>query len=92
MTPLISIVIPLNEEPDQVILQLLESIENQKLQADEIVIVGTGNSKSSQKKQFQSRGIDVKYFYEKNLLPGAARNFGAKKTPGIFLHNHITSK
>ncbi|MDB9908786.1 glycosyltransferase family 2 protein [Gammaproteobacteria bacterium] len=85
MTPLISIVIPLNEEPDQVILQLLESIENQKLQADEIVIVGTGNSKSSQKKQFQSRGIDVKYFYEKNLLPGAARNFGAKKTKNNFI-------
>lgn len=85
MTPLISIVIPLNDEPDQVILQLLESIENQKLQADEIVIVGTGNSKSSQKKQFQSRGIDVKYFYKKNLLPGAARNFGAKKTKNNFI-------
>jgi glycosyltransferase involved in cell wall biosynthesis len=76
----VSIVIPVHNESDHVILKLLGSIERQTLKADEVIIVGTSYTEASREKIFQINGLKIKYYYERNLFPGAARNFGVKRT------------
>ena len=80
MNSLVSIVVPLKNEPNEYIVKLLESIKQQSLKPDEVVIVDSGSSNRFHEKIFQSGDLKITYYHEKDLLPGAARNFGASKT------------
>jgi glycosyltransferase involved in cell wall biosynthesis len=77
---LISIVVPLKNEPNEIILKLLESIKRQSFKPDEVVIVDSSSSDRSHEEIFQSTDLKINYYHKKNLFPGAARNFGANKT------------
>lgn len=72
--------VPLKNEPNEYIVKLLESIKQQSLKPDEVVIVDSGSSNRFHEKIFQSGDLKITYYHEKDLLPGAARNFGASKT------------
>ena len=77
LSNLISIILPISNEPNNRILNVLKSIDKQSLQADEIIIINTGaiNFNIDACEQLECfRKITL--FHRKGLYPGAARNLG----------------
>ena len=74
----ISVVIPVRNEEDSIRI-LLESLLNQTLRPDEIVITDTGSTDATPEivSEFVKRGLPVRLLRESSALPGRGRNLAA---------------
>lgn len=80
----LSLVIPVYNRPDE-IQELLDSLTNQSVLPDEVVIVEDGSSRSSKSvvDSFLDR-LAISYFEKPNSGPGASRNYGMKRAKGDY--------
>ncbi len=81
----VSVIIPTLGFPDTV-NQLFLSLEKQTLAPFEIIIVDSSHGEEiyALTANFQSR-LPIQYFKVENFFPGAARNFGIKKSTGTLV-------
>lgn len=80
----LSLVIPVYNRPDE-IQELLASLLNQTMMADEVVIVEDGSSMSSKRvvDSFSDR-LPISYYEKPNSGPGDSRNYGMKRAKGDY--------
>lgn len=80
----ISFIIPVYNRPKE-ILELLESMVQQKENEFEVVIVEDGSDLKCDTicEKFKNK-LDLKYFYKENSGPGQSRNYGYEKAKGNY--------
>ena len=81
MNPSVSVIIPTYNRAD-IILETIESVFNQTYQNFEIVIVDDGSSDNTKEVIENLKNPRIKYIYQKNSGPSAARNNGIKNAKG----------
>ena len=78
----ISVIIPtFNRET--FLLDTIESVKNQSVHVDEIIVVDDGSTDNTQK--LLQNSIDIKYIYQKNRGVSSARNKGIKEAKNEWL-------
>jgi len=83
---LVSIIIPIFNE-DKVILNCLQSLQNQSYKPLEIILVDDGSTDKTVKiiENLKSKSENLKLLHQNHQGPGPARNFGASKARGEIL-------
>lgn len=82
--PKFSIIIP-TYNTDVVLIQCLEALCNQSVDKKcfEVIVVNDGGkTEIYERLKFFKQHLDIKYFYQQNKGPAAARNLGIKKAKG----------
>ena len=84
--PRFSVIIPVYNRPEEVV-ELLDSLTLQSMKDDiEVIIVEDGSEKPCKEViDCYYKELDLKYIYQQNGGPGAARNTGASKAEGEYL-------
>lgn len=79
-----SIIVAVYQRENELI-ELLESLKNQKYKNFEIIIVDDGSPEKLEGivKSFDSQ-LNIKYYYKENTGPGLSRNFGMNKASGEY--------
>lgn len=83
---MVSVVIP-SYNCGKYILEAIESILAQSYSKHEIIVVDDGSTDNTKEiiQQYIKSHEKIKYFYQNNKGPGAARNIGIKKAKGEFI-------
>lgn len=81
--PLISVVMPVYNG-EKFIRKAIENILAQQYPAMEIIVVDDGSSDNT-RKELEATGVDVRYFYQGNQGPSAARNWGIRNAAGAYI-------
>lgn len=81
--PLISVVVPVHNGA-KFIHQAIENILNQHYPAIEIIMVDDGSTDNS-REVIENLKVDVRYFFQPNSGPGAARNRGIRDVSGEYI-------
>lgn len=82
--PALSVIIPVFNRPNEV-ADLLESLENQTVKPDEVIVVEDGSILDCRTVVETFRGrLNIQYFYKKNSGPGLSRNYGCERSKGDF--------
>ncbi len=81
--PLISVVVPLFNG-EKFIAEAMQNITKQNYPAIEIIIVDDGSTDGS-RELIENLEPDVRYFYQENAGPAAARNRGIRDASGEFI-------
>lgn len=84
--PKYSVIIPIYNRPEEIV-ELLDSLTLQSRKDEiEVIIVEDGSGKPCEKEiECYHKELDLKYIYQDNAGPGAARNRGAKEAAGDYL-------
>jgi glycosyltransferase involved in cell wall biosynthesis len=81
--PLISIIIPVHNGA-KFIQKAIDNILSQQYPAIEIIMVDDGSTDNS-REVIESLAVDVRYFYQPNSGPAAARNRGIRDVSGEYI-------
>ena len=83
--PLISFIIPYYNVPAELLRDSLESIINLSLSDDEYEIILIDDGSDISPKETISKYKNIRYIYQKNQGPGAARNLGIDNAKGVYI-------
>lgn len=83
--PLISFIIPYYNVPAELLKGSLESIINLSLSDDEYEIILIDDGSDISPKEIISKYKNIRYIYQKNQGPGAARNLGIDNAKGVYI-------
>lgn len=81
---LVSVVIPAYNS-EKYIAKAINSVLSQTMSEFELIIVDDGSTDNTEKKIRAFNDKRIKYFYQPNAGPSAARNFGIKQSRGEFI-------
>ena len=84
-TPLISFIIPYYNVPTELLGECIESVINLSLSEDEYEIILIDDGSDISPKDFVSKYKNIRYIYESNQGPGAARNLGLDNAKGVYI-------
>ncbi|MBN2016604.1 MAG: glycosyltransferase [Candidatus Cloacimonetes bacterium] len=91
--PLVSIIVPAYNRAEE-IDEFLSSFEKQTKKNFEVIVVDDGSTDSTnQVIEDHSPNLDLRYFFQQNKGPGAARNLGMEKAKGtifVFIDSDCT--
>lgn len=80
----ISIIVP-TYNGEQYILKCINSLLDQTLKEIEIIVIDDGSTDNTKNLVLQIKDPRVKYYYQKNQMQGAARNYGIKLAKGDYI-------
>ena len=80
----ISIIVP-TYNGEQYILKCINSLLDQTLKEIEIIVIDDGSTDNTKNLVLQIKDPRVKYYYQKNQMQGAARNYGIKLAKGEYI-------
>ena len=80
----ISIIVP-TYNGEQYILKCINSLLDQTLKEIEIIVIDDGSTDNTKNLVLSIKDPRVKYYYQKNQMQGAARNYGIKLAKGEYI-------
>ena len=83
--PLISFIIPYYNVPAELLRDSLESIINLSLSDDEYEIILIDDGSEISPKEIICKYKNIRYLYQNNQGPGAARNLGIDNAKGLYI-------
>ena len=86
VTASLSIIIPTFNRAER-LKKAIQSVLKQSQPCDEIIVVDDGSCDATRKvvEEFENRNTPLKYYYQKNKGPAAARNLGIEKSECDFI-------